>query len=192
MDDVVIPAKDDPRFQYVVAQFGGPAFMRRAQRAENALTELLHRLRATRFEWLEMVRLRLGQVHALAGGWTSLSRFLDAESLTELRRLFDELKPKLRVPVEPAESQAVIRAALADLQASIQRFNERWRTLLDTIDLSEVNRRRDEYNRWYVFEKECFVGSARIARQGFTPLAMVTLEMIVEWLPVTPTFQLVR
>jgi len=183
MDDIVIPAKSEPQYQYVLAQFGGPAFMRRAHRAEAALADLLHRLRCTRHEWLHMVRLRLGQLHALAGGWRRLARLTDADSLAALRNLFDELQPRLRVPIEATDNDATLRAALADLQESTDRFNERWRKLLDETDLTEVNRRRDEYNRWYLLEKECFVGSPRIARQGFRPLEMVTRERLAEWMP---------
>lgn len=82
MDDVTIPGKSDPQYQYVLAQFGGPAFLRRAQRAEGALADLLQRLRTTRWQWLDMVRLRLGQLHALAGGWPPLARLIGIDSLT--------------------------------------------------------------------------------------------------------------
>jgi hypothetical protein len=183
MDDVVIPAKSDPQYQYVLAQYGGPAFVRRAQRAEVALADLLHRLKCARLEWLDMVRLRLGQLHALAGDWQRLARLIDVDSLTALQTLFDELQPRLRVPLEPTKNEATLRSALADLQESMDRFNERWRKLLDETDLTEVNRRRDEYNRWYLIEKECFVGSPRIARQGFRPLEMVTREDLARWMP---------
>src|SRR5205809_116323 len=104
MDDVVIPARNDPQFQYFVAQFGGPAFLRRAQRAEAALATLLDQLRQTRSEWLAMARLRLGQLHALAGSWERLGRFVAADSLAALRSLFDELRQNLRVPLTPTES----------------------------------------------------------------------------------------
>src|SRR5262245_37112366 len=183
MDDIVIPARNDPQFQYVVAQFGGPAFMRRAQRAEAALATLLDQLRHTRWEWLEMARLRLGQLHALAGGWERLGRFVTPDSLAALRCLFDELKPTLRVPLAPTGSDMAIRAALRDLQEALDRFNQRWRQLLAAADLTEVNRCRDEYNRYYVLEKECFVGSPRIARLGFRPLAMATNADLAAWLP---------
>jgi hypothetical protein len=186
MDDIVIPARNDPQFQYVVAQFGGPAFMRRAQRAEAALATLLDQLRQTRWEWLEMSRLRLGQLHALAGGWERLGRFVAPDSLAALRGLFDELKPTLRVPLAPTGSDMAIRAAVRDLQEALDRFNQRWRQLLATTDLTEVNRRRDEYNRYYVLEKECLVGSPRIAKQGFRPLAMVTNADLAKWLPEMP------
>lgn len=186
MDDVVIPAKNDPMFQQVVARYGGPAFMRRAQRAETALSELLNRLRQTRDDWLAMVRLRLGQLHALAGGWERLARFVAADSLAALQALFDELNPQLRVPITPTENESALRSALGELQESIARFNERWRDLLAKTDLSEVNQRRDEYNRWYVFEKECFVGSSRIAKQGFKSLEKLTREDLTKWLPLLP------
>ena len=189
MDDPVIPARNDPQFQYVVAQYGGPAFLRRAQRAEHALSDLLQRLRNQRLDWLSMVRLRLGQLHALAGAWSRLARFVNADSLAALQRLFDELKPKLRVPIEPATDDKIISFSLADLQESLDRFNERWRHLLATTDLTEVNQRRDEYNRWYVLEKECFVGSPKIARMGFRPLEMVRREMLVVWLPEEPAIE---
>ena len=65
----------------------------------------------------------------------------------------------------------------------MDRFNERWRRVLDETDLTEVNRRRDEHNRWYLLEKECFVGSPHIARQGFRPLEMITRERLAEWMP---------
>jgi hypothetical protein len=190
MDDVVIPARNDPQFQYVVAQFGGPAFLRRAQRAEAALATLLEQLRHTRWEWLEMPRLRLGQLHALAGGWERLGRFVTPDSLAVLRGLFDELKPTLRVPLAPTGSEMAIRAALRDLQEALDRFNQRWRQLLAATDLTEVNQRRDEYNRYYVLEKECFVGSPRIARQGFRPLAMVTNADLAKWLPEMATLEI--
>lgn len=189
MDDIVIPARNDPQFQYVVAQFGGPAFMRRAQRAEAALATLLDQLRQTRREWLEMSRLRLGQLHALAGDWERLDRFVTPDSLAALRGLFGELKPTLRVPLAPTESDMAIRAAVCDLQEALERFNQRWRQLLAATDLAEVNRRRDEYNRYYVLEKECFVGSPRIAKLGFRPLAMVTNADLAKWLPEIPVIQ---
>jgi hypothetical protein len=183
MDDVIIPSRDDPQYQYILAQYGGPAFMRRAQRAEAALADLLQRLERTRHEWLDMVRLRLGQLHALAGGWQRLSRLIDADTLTALRHWFDELQPSLRVPLETAHRDATVRGAWTDLQASMDRFNRRWAHLLAQTDLAEVNRRRDEYNRWYVLEKECFVRSPRIARQGFRPLQMLTTVDLERWFP---------
>jgi hypothetical protein len=187
MDDIVIPSsRGDPQFHYVVAQFGGPSFMRRAQHAEHALGQLLHRLEATRQDWMCMVRLRLGQLHALAGDWERLGRFIAPQTVTELRRLFEELRPDLRVPLDRTDREAVLRTALAELGESIERFNERWRERLRGTDLSEVNRRRDEYNRYYVFEKECVVGSPRIAHQGFRPLEMVSLQHLQQWLPPLP------
>ena len=170
MDEIVIPGKADPQFQQVVAQFGGPAFLRRAQRAENALADLMSRLTRTRSEWLTMVRLRLGQVHALAGGWHRLEALFSAECLAALKGLYNELAPRLQVPLAATDNDTTLCAALDDLRASMARFNERWRAHLAQTNLTEVNQRREEYNRWYVFEKECAVGSVRIARQGFQPL----------------------
>jgi len=100
------------------------------------------------------------------------------------------LKPTLRVPLAPTGSAMAIRAALRDLQEALDRFNQRWRQLLAAADLTEVNRRRDEYNRYYVLEKECFVGSPRIAKLGFRPLAMVTNADLAAWLPEIRTIEI--
>jgi hypothetical protein len=69
MDEIVVPNKDDDRalFQQLVSQHGGPAFLRRAQRAEAALLGLRDRLAAARAARLDLVKLRLGILAARAG-----------------------------------------------------------------------------------------------------------------------------
>jgi hypothetical protein len=189
MDEIVVPNKHDDRalFQQVIAQHGGPAFMRRAQRAEGALMALRDRLAGIRGERLDMVTLRLGVAVARAGSWQRLEGLLDAESIVALRQLHADLQPQLRTPVAPAASDAQLRAALADLEQSIERFNRRWLAVVRAADLSDVNQRRDEYNRWYVLEKECAVGSVRVARQGFQPLPPITVDDLLAWFPLLPT-----
>jgi hypothetical protein len=97
--------------------------------------------------------------------------------------LREEYGPALRVPVAPTVNPSALATAVSELNESLRRFNRRWLKLVHTTDLGEVNQRRDEYNRYYVLEKECAVGSARIARHGFRPLAMVTTDDLLAWFP---------
>src|SRR5687768_1151245 len=135
--------------------YGAPAYVRRARNVETAYDLLLERCRHQREEWLPMVRIRLGTLHALAGGWERLRRFVANEDTERLRELYDELSPQLRVPVEPTTSSRLIRNALAELCDSLELFNRRWSAYLATMDLKEINELRDGYNRYYVLEKEC-------------------------------------
>lgn len=176
MDEVVVPsrAEQGPLFQQMMSQYGGPAFLRRAQQVQGALAHLREGLAKARRDALEMVRLRLGIVAARAGNWTALSDLVDAPTLAYLQALEAELQPQLRTAHPPTTRPAVLHAALVELNDSIARFNRRWEEVLARTDLTEVNRLRDAYNRYYLLEKECAVGSPRIARQGFVPLAPIT------------------
>jgi hypothetical protein len=63
---------------------------------------------------------------------------------------------------------------MTELAESLDLFNRRWSRFLNSLDLDDVNQLIDGYNRWYVLEKECVVGSHRVARQGFEPLEPLT------------------
>lgn len=179
MDELLLPAGGDTNkaMRSVLAQFDGPAYLRRARRVKAALEQLHERCRRQRDELLTMVRLRLGLLQALAGNLDALMPvLLDADQVTQLQGMHAELKPELRAPVQPIYSPRRLRAALADLTESIQLFNQRWARFVREVDLTEINHLIHGYNRWYVLEKECIVGSPRIARQGFEPMRELTLE----------------
>jgi hypothetical protein len=140
-----------------------------------------------RNEWLEMVRLRLGLVHGLAGNWDALRPLLaDKGQLSALRDLHTELAPQLRAPVELTTSVWVLRQALTELQESIERFNRRWVAFVAQVDLAAINTAREGYNRYYLLEKECAVRSASVARQGFHRLEPLTGADVVALLPPLP------
>jgi hypothetical protein len=185
MDEIVVPSRTDeqPLFQQMMSQFGGPAFLRRARRTEAALADLRAKLARTRSSWLDMVKLRLATLHGLAGDWSNVRPWLDAREIQALAWLHEETGPALRLPVWATSNPKALRTAIIELNESLRRFNRRWLTLVQTTDLSEVNQRRDEYNRYYVLEKECAVGSARVARHGFRPLAPVTTADLLAWFP---------
>lgn len=134
-----------------------------------------------------MVRMRLGLLHALAGDWEELRPLMDGEDPIEaLRRMQDELRPRLRTTVEPTMSPRALRRALKELRESITRFNRLWREFLAGLDLSGVNALRDDYNRYYLLEKECALRSPRLARVGYQPLPPVTAAELEALLPPLP------
>jgi hypothetical protein len=178
-------------FDEVIGRYGEPAYVRRGRAVELALQGLLDHCRGRRLEMLKMVSIRLGLLQALAGGWDALLPLLrDEEQLLNLQSLHTELYPRLRTQITPTTSPRVLARALRDLIESIERFNRRWREFLPTVDLSRVNEVRDNYNRYYVLEKECAVRSASIARQGFHPLGPYTREELTQTLPPLPVPQL--
>lgn len=175
----------------VLGKFDAPAYVRRARQMEQAIDQLLLQCRQQRGEWLELVSLRLGVLHGLAGGWPALIPLLAGRAdLETLEQLHADLRPQLRLPVEPTTSQRRLRNALLELRASLVRFNRRWTVFLAAVDVSAVNALIDGYNRYYVFEKECVVRSAPIARQGFRPREHLTLERLTALLPPLPLPQL--
>jgi hypothetical protein len=180
------PGSDNFDFaaQKVLGQFDAPAYVRRARQLENAIEQVLETCRRKREDWLEMVRLRLGVLRGLAEKWAHLTAILaDPRQIQVLEQLESALQPRLRIPIEPTTSARRLRNALQELSQSIARFNRRWAAHLSDVDLSHVNMLIDGYNRYYVLEKECVVRSASVARLGFRPRPLLTLDWLIEELP---------
>jgi hypothetical protein len=190
-----MPARDehDRFFDQVVSQYDVPAFVRRGRRVQEAYQDLLDRCRQQRAEWLAMPALRMGQLAALAADLDHLIPLLaSADQVDVLRELQQELKPQLRVPVEPATSRGQLHEALHDLRDSIDRFNRRWLDYLAKVDLRQVNHLRADYNRYYLLEKECSMRSPVLARIGFRQLRPLTLDDLKAELPPLPLPQILR
>ena len=186
MDDVSVPERGDG-LQEIESRFGPPAYVRRARMVQDAFDALLGQCRREREERLEMVRTRLGLLHALGGGWAAVRPFLaDDEQVMVLDRLHAELAPRLRDVVEPTSSRWALRRALRELGESIERFNRLWGEFLGGVDVRRINELREGYNRYYLLEKECALRSARLARQGYSPLAPLTAEELESLLPPLP------
>lgn len=189
MDEVPIVGRDedDQMFKRFLSQFDAPAYIRRARAMQGAYNQLLDHCRQRRAEWLNMTRLRISMLHALAGDWDNLRPFLaDEDQLDILRYLLAALASPLRCPIEPSRSARALRRALLELGESLEYFNERWRGFLATVDLTAINELRDGYNRYYVLEKECAVRSARIARQGFVRMEPLTTNDLMAEFPLLP------
>jgi hypothetical protein len=186
VDDVPVlgPESDHRELQDLLASYGAPAYIRRARRVEEALNHLVLRCRRQRDVWLKVTRTRLALLKAHAGDWAILRPHVEDETdLVVLRRLYDELSPGLRVPVTPTTSTRVLRCALTDVVECLERFNRRWQKYLAEHDLAPINELREGYNRYYVFEKECAVRSAAVARQGFRRLEPLTFADLSAELP---------
>jgi hypothetical protein len=181
-----MPGRDqnDRFFDQVVSHYDAPAYVRRGRLVQQTLEDLLDRCRQQQAEWLEMARLRLGQLAALAGDLRRLAPLLaQPQQIDDLFELLTELQPRLRAPVERARSPRHLRRALLDLCESLERFNLKWLAYLDKVDLSLVNEVREGYNKYYLLEKECAMRSPVLARIGFRRLEPLTLADLQKLLP---------
>ncbi len=189
MEEEVILGRDgaEEAVKRFLSQYDAPAYIRRARGVEAALEQLLDHCRRRRAEWLQIVRLRIALLHALAGDWSNLLPFVaDEGQLDILRYDLAALASPLRGPVEPTTSARRLRRALHELHESLHRFNQRWQGFLMSVDLTALNEMREGYNRYYVLEKECAVRSARVARQGFAPLPPLALDDLASHFPLLP------
>jgi hypothetical protein len=166
--------------------FDTPAFVRRGQDLEYALGRLHGRCRHQRDTLLEMVRLRLRQWEGVAVGPDDRAGTF-AAPIAALWPLAGAAPPAWAV--QPALSRRR-RSVARDLIASVIRFNKRWATALDQLNLAPVNRMIDHYNRYYVFEKECVLGSARLAQRHFEPKIHVTCTALSAAYPPLPVPEL--
>jgi hypothetical protein len=181
---------DDERpkvFQQILSQNGGPAFVRRGRDVQLAFDAVVETCLKQREQWLKFVRLSLGTLYALAGSTAALDGFLgNPEQLQALENLMEDLQPQLRVPPPPTSNASHLRQALAEVRDTIERFNERWRDFIARLDLDHVNEIREHYNRYYLLEKECALGSSRVARAGFQKLNPLQPDDFLKILPLLP------
>ncbi|OYW19402.1 MAG: hypothetical protein B7Z55_08895 [Planctomycetales bacterium 12-60-4] len=178
-------------FQSMIAAYDVPAFMRRAKRVESAWEQCLVRCRERYLVALEMPRLRLGIVLAIAGSWTRVADHLaipdQAEVLIELHR---QWRPLLRRPVTATSRELVVHQALQCVKQSFETFNRRWERYIDGLDFTELNRLRQDYNRYYMLEKECAIASRLVAERGFQQLSPATTADVRALLPCLPVLNL--
>jgi hypothetical protein len=172
----------DAEIKELLGLFDVPAFARRGQDVEYSLARLRSRSRRVRLGMLDMVRLRLRQWASAADG-PAADRLVFAESIAGLWPLAEADPPKWAARTASAWR---LRAIARDLIASVERFNRRWQEHLDGLDLGPINRQVDDYNRYYLLEKECSLGSARLAARNFVPKTHVTLDDLRGELPPLP------
>ncbi len=171
----------------VLGIFDVPAFARRGYELEQTLARLQVRCRSKRFQMLDMVRMRLRQWARVASGVNDFAPIF-VESIEPLWPLCEAEPPQWALS---AGSLRRRRAVAADLIASITRFNQRWHEFVETLNLDPTNFVIEQYNRYYVLEKECVMGSARLAARHFTPALKVTREQIHASYPGLPVPELI-
>src|SRR3954451_24126744 len=172
----------DPELKELLGLFDVPAFARRGQDLEHTLDRIHTRCRVQREEMLEMVRLRLRQWSRVADGPQSSSEVF-ASPIEPLWGLAHSEPPRWADrPAPPRQRKTVAR----DLIASIERFNHRWRQFLESLNIGPANQVIDQYNKYYVLEKECVMGSARLAARYFTPIERLSPESLLKIYPMLP------
>jgi hypothetical protein len=176
----------DPELKELLGLFDVPAFARRGQDLEHAIDRIHHRCRAQREDLLEMVRLRLRQWSRAAAGPESWPEVFAAPIHPFWEQTGAEPPRWADRPAPLRQRKAVAR----DLVASIERFNGRWRRFVGSLNLGPANQVIDQYNKYYVLEKECVMGSARLAARHFTPIVRLSAESLLEAYPTLPVPEL--
>jgi hypothetical protein len=168
--------------------FDLPAFARRGQDLEIVLRRLHERCRRTRGEMLDMVRLRLRQWSRAVDGPTAWSGVFN-RSIEPLWPLAEAEEPAWADSLAPIRRRRLIAS---DLKSAVLRFNRRWTQFLERLNLEPANAVISQYNRYYVLEKECVMGSPRLAARHFTSVPQLTTEMLANDHPTLPVPDLIE
>lgn len=177
-DAILATAADDG----ATIVFDVPAFVRRGQDVAFMLASLDDRCRKGRLALLDMVHMRLRQWARLAIGPED---WRDA-FLAPVAHLWDAASAPAPEWARSSGSRRARRGAARDLAASVGRFNARWDAFVGRLDLRLVDDAVENYNKYYVIEKECVLGSARLAAMHFAPIAKVSAGSILSTFPPLP------
>lgn len=176
-------AVTDPTLRSLLGLFDMPAFARRGAEMEYGVERIRTRCRVHRVELLGMVHLRLKQWAAVARGPDDWQDQFD-RPVAPYWELATAPTPPAWAPLSapPRKRRPVAR----DLIASVERFNRRWTKFLDELELSTVNGSIERYNKYYLLEKECSLGSTRLAAQHFQPQPLLTIAALAAEFPGLP------
>ncbi len=185
-----IEMTSDPEMRRMLGLFDAPAFARRGRELEYSLSR---RARATGSATIRDARDRPPAAPPMVGRGRGPRR--------RPRAVFwESIEPPLAAHRRLARASPVwseVRGASprsdpthrqrADLIASVEQpFNARWARLLGELKLDGVNQAIEHYNRYYLIEKECVMGSARLAARHFVPRPLITPEILVADFPPLP------
>jgi len=181
-DDSVPMVSVDREARELMGLFDLPAFARRGQDMEYSLNRVHVRCRDQRDELLEMVRMRLRQWSRVASGPQDWSEAFTGP-IDSLWQLAECEPPGWAGRAASLRQQ---RTVARDVIGSVQRFNQRWVQFLRSLNLGPTNQAIDQYNEYYVLEKECVMGSARLAARHFTRVPRLSPESLLERYPMLP------
>ncbi|MDR3618953.1 MAG: hypothetical protein P4L85_06345 [Paludisphaera borealis] len=170
----------------LMGMFDAPAFARRGQDMEYALSGLHNRCRLQRAGMLDMVHVRLRQWSRAAVGPDDGNDAFRA-SIDVLWTLSQAEPPQWAASPAPTRQR---RTIARDLVASVERFNDRWLRQVAKHDLQPLNAMIEQYNVYYVIEKECVMSSARLASRFFEPVAPLSIASILADHPLLPVPEL--
>ncbi len=193
MDDEESPvpsfaADPETEVKEIVGLFDVPAFARRGQDLEHALAQFDLGLRTERLKQLEMVHMRLREwARRSDGPWGWVGVF--QEPLDALHEASAAPSPVWGPSLGSPRSR---RAVARNLITAVNRFNDRWKRRLESLNLTVINDLVDEYNQNYLLEKECVMGSPRLAARLFKPVERVNHEQYFLKHPLLPRPELVR
>lgn len=177
--------RSEAEIRELMGMFDVPSFARRGQALEFTLGRLHDRCRARRLELLDMVRMRLKQWARAADG-PDAWRGVFAAPIDGLWTLSQADPPAW---TESLQSVRRRRAIAADLAAAVARFNARWNRYIHDLEINSINLMIQQYNQFYVLEKECVLGSARLAARFFRPEPLISPERLLEMHPLLPVVE---
>ena len=181
-EDSAPTVRVDTEIKELLGLFDAPAFARRGQDLEYALKRIHARCLQEREETLEMVRLRIRQWSRVAAG---LEDWRDV-FIGPIDTLFDHARFQPATWAARAVPVRQKRTVARDVVASVRRFNGKWRQFLESLNLGPTNQVIDQYNKYYVFEKECVMGSARLASRYFSPVPQLSFDNLLLEYPLLP------
>lgn len=163
--------------------FDAPAFARRGREVEWVVQRTLELCQRRRIELLGMVHCRLRMWANLASGpgdWP----LAFAEPIDHLWPLTGAEPPRWKGS-RPPNARSAGKSALG-LCDSLKRFNDRWSKFVHELRAETINHQIDRFNKYYVLEKECIVGSARLASRLFVPQPRIEPGWLLQQLPPLP------
>jgi hypothetical protein len=172
----------DAEIKEIMGLFDAPAFARRGVELAETLGRLHERCRRARADRLDMVHLRLRQWSRVVVGPDAWAPVFSA-TIGPLWQLSGAEPPEWARSPAPLRRQ---REIARELIAAVVRFNERWSAFLDRLNVDPANDLIGAYNRNYVFEKECVMGSRRLAARFFTPAPLISRERLLLDHPLLP------
>jgi hypothetical protein len=166
--------------------FDAPAFARRGHDLELTLRRFHDRCRKARSGLLDMVQVRLRQWSRAVTGPDAWSSVFTAP-IEPLWTLAEAEPPQWTDTPAPMRR---LRIIAGDLVSAVARFNRRWQRFLDGLNLEPVNSIIEDYNRYYLLEKECVLGSARLAARHFEPVPSLSTTSLLHDHPPLPVPEL--
>jgi hypothetical protein len=163
--------------------FDAPAFARRGRDVEWAVNKTLLLCRQKRLELLEMVHCRLRMWSAATTGPADWPLAFQ-EPIDHIWIIAEAPEP-LWKGKKPPTRKALLQLSTGLVQ-SVDRFNTRWLQWVEQLQVDSINRQIDHYNKYYILEKECIVGSTRLAARLYQPQPRIEPDWLLGQFPLLP------